>query len=42
MTVPGYYYIKYNQFDSYPACLGQKLVNAIPKSQEEFERKGCP
>jgi len=42
MTVPGNYYIKYNQLASYPEWLGQKLIDAIPKSQEEFERKSCP
>ncbi len=33
----GYYYIKYNHFDSYPEGLGQDLVRAIPALEKKFE-----
>ena len=40
--ISGYYVIVYNQLDSYPMYLGNRLVANIPQTEEDFQSKLAP
>ena len=35
-TIIGRYYTKFNEYESYPEGLGQKLVDGIPKERKRY------